>query len=279
MKRRLVNLALVLMMLSGLALMLYPTASDWLNRQRQSRVMEQYQKTFSQQPDSREDASWEAALAYNQNLLDNPTGFHLSPAQLEEYNALMNSDGTGLMGIISIPKIDVELPLYHGTDEQVLKTAVGHIPGTSLPTGGQGTHSVFSGHRGLPSARLFTGLDALEVGDRFVLRIMGRSMTYQVDQILVVLPDETQALAIDPELDLCTLVTCTPYGVNTHRLLVRGRRVEAGAEGAPARVVSDARRLDTLMAAPIAALPLAAALIVVAFARPGRRRKDTENHS
>ena len=166
-----------------------------------------------------------------------------SEEDLAEYEALLNIAGSGVMGYIEIPELKVSLPVYHGVDEGVLQIAVGHIPGTSLPTGGKGTHRVLSGHRGLPSAKLFTNLDQLREGDIFMLRILDETLTYEVDQILIVEPHEVEALAIDPNEDYCTLVTCTPYGINTHRLLVRGHRVENQAEAQAVRGAADAMQI------------------------------------
>ena len=184
----------------------------------------------------------------------------------------MNVGGNGVMGYIEIKKIGVMLPLYHGTDEAVLQVAVGHIEGSSLPTGGLGTHSVFSGHRGLPSAKLFTNLDQMEVGDKFILHVLDEKLTYEVDQILVVLPEELEALEIDPEADLCTLVTCTPYGVNSHRMLVRGHRVETEAEKAPVRIVTDAQVLDWWIVALALAVPMVILVYVFSSIKVGKKR-------
>ena len=177
------------------------------------------------------------------------------------------------MGYIEIPKIEVSLPVYHGTDEAVLQIAVGHVEGSSLPTGGEGTHVVLSGHRGLPSARLFTDLDQLEEGDLFVMRVMDQIMTYEVDQVLIVLPEEMDALAIDPEQDYCTLVTCTPYGINSHRMLVRGHRTENEEVEQIIKVVSDAAQIDPTIVAPALALPMLLVLLIWMMVSTGRKQK------
>jgi sortase A len=177
------------------------------------------------------------------------------------------------MGYIEIPKISCSLPIYHGTDEAVLQIAVGHIEGTSLPTGGAGTHTVLSGHRGLPSARLFTDLDQMEPDDLFVIRVLDRVMTYMVDQVLIVLPEEMDGLAIDPGEDYCTLVTCTPYGINSHRLLVRGRRTENVEMEQIIKVVSDATQIKPIMVAPVLAAPMLLILLVWMLISTGRKQQ------
>lgn len=195
--------------------------------------------------------------------------FNLTDEERAKYEKTLDVTGTGIMGYVEIPKISVSLPIYHGTDATVLQIAIGHIPGSSLPVGGQGTHCVISGHRGLPSARLFTDIDQLREGDLFMLNVLGKTLTYQVDQIRVVLPDELDDLAIDDGQDYCTLVTCTPYGVNTHRLLVRGHRVpNQGAAVADGDMVQVS---PAIVAAAITAVVLAVALLVRAVVRAGRR--------
>ena len=189
-----------------------------------------------------------------------------------EYESLLNVSGSGIIGYIEIPLIGCSLPIYHGTDEAVLQIAVGHIEGTSLPTGGPGTHSVLSGHRGLPSAKLFTDLDKLTVGDNFILRILDETLTYEVDQILIVLPYEMDALEIDPEMDYCTLVTCTPYGINSHRLLVRGHRVENQEEAKTVRVTADAMQIEPVIVAPLVAAPMLLILLIILLITTRRRR-------
>ena len=179
-----------------------------------------------------------------------------------EYESLLNLTDSGIMGYIEIPKINCSLPIYHGTDEAVLQIAVGHFEGTSLPTGDIGCHSVLSGHRGLPSAKLFTDLDQVEEGDLFVIRVLDEIMTYQVDQILIVLPEELDALAIDSTKDYCTLETCTPYGINSHRLLVRGHRTENQEMETIIKVVSDATQVKPILVAPILAVPMLLVLFI-----------------
>ncbi|MBR6221128.1 MAG: class C sortase, partial [Clostridia bacterium] len=224
MRKHLSTIFLVLILLLGVAILLYPTVSDYWNSFHQSRAIATYIDQIESIDPASYDEEWLKARAYNDKLTTLPNRFMMSEADYAEYEGLLNLTGSGIMGYIEVPKINCTLPIYHGTDEAVLQIAVGHIEGSSLPIGEPGTHTVLSGHRGLPSAKLFTDLDQMEEGDLFVIRVLDRIMTYEVDQILIVLPEEMDSLAIDPEADLCTLVTCTPYGVNSHRLLVRGHR-------------------------------------------------------
>ncbi len=179
------------------------------------------------------------------------------------------------MGYIEIPGIEVSLPIYHGTSDGVLQVAVGHLQGSSLPVGGPSTHCVLSGHRGLPSAKLFTNLDQLAEGDIFMLRILNETLTYEVDQIHIVLPDEMGDLVVQEGQDHCTLITCTPYGVNTHRLLVRGKRIETPEAASSARITADAVRIDPILVAPVAAAPMLLALFIWAIAAPGGGKKKS----
>lgn len=216
----------VMLFVVGVSLMFYPYVSDRWNRWHQSRAIAGYADAVSQE--NREDLEnmWKQARIYNMELKNKKNRYYLSEEDQLRYHQLLNLTGNGIMGYIEIPSIRCSLPIYHGTDESVLQVATGHIEGSSLPVGGAGSHCVISGHRGLPSARLFSGLDELKTGDFFNLRVLNRTLQYQVDEINVVLPNEIEKLEIDPEKDFCTLVTCTPYGVNSHRLLVRGSRVE-----------------------------------------------------
>ena len=196
----------------------------------------------------------------------------LTDEEREDYNSQLDIDGSGVMGYIEIPTIKVSLPIYHGTSDDVLQVAVGHLEWSSLPVGGESTHCVLSGHRGLPSAKLFTNLDQLTEGDLFVIRTLDEVLTYEVDRILIVLPSELQALAAEEGKDLCTLVTCTPYGVNSHRMLVRGHRVDNQSEAV--RLTADAIRIDPLLVAPIAAIPLLLALLLLLAAAPKKKSRD-----
>ena len=225
MKRNWIAAVAIIAFLAGLGLLLYPTVSSAWNRRRSAKTVAAYTELAA----AIDPAVYEKMLAdaedYNRSLPLEPE-YVLTGTRLAQYQQLLDADGTGMMGYIDIPRIGVSLPIYHGTDEAVLQAAVGHLEWTSLPVGGSGTHCVLSGHQGLPNATLFTDLDQLEPGDTFTLHVLSRALTYTVREILVVEPEDTQALNIVPGEDLCTLMTCTPYGVNTHRLLVRGTRKE-----------------------------------------------------
>ena len=236
MKKHLPNLLLAVVLLAGLALLLYPSVSNYINTRHQSHAVSTYEAQISTL--SAEDYAplREAADAYNASLVENKDRFLQTEEAAAEYNALLNPTGNGIMGYVEISKIGVKLPIYHGTDDSVLQVGAGHLEGTSLPVGGAGTHCAISGHRGLPSAMLFTDLDKLVVGDTFEIHVLDQVLVYQVDQILVVEPSNVDALAIEPGKDYCTLITCTPYGVNSHRLMLRGVRVENAMEQAPAEV-------------------------------------------
>ncbi|MGM9584579.1 MAG: class C sortase [Faecousia sp.] len=266
------TITLLLILFIGLSLMLYPTFSNWWNSMHQTRAIATYSQQVAQLDNDSYEQFWEEAHAYNRSLLDRENVFLLDDAQKAEYDRLLNVSGMGIMGYIEIPKIQVTLPIYHGTEESVLQIAVGHLDWTSLPVGGESSHCVLSGHRGLPSAKLFTDLDRLVVGDRFLLRVLDEVLTYEVDQILIVEPYDTDALKIEPGKDLCTLVTCTPYGINTHRLLVRGHRVENEKEAKTVRVTADAIQIEPYLVAPIVAAPVLLVLLV-ALLIPKRRKK------
>ena len=218
------------------------------------------------------DAMLQASRDYNQSLAARETSYFLSERQQAEYDSLLDVGGTGIMGYIEIPEIDVSLPIYHGTEDTVLQAAVGHLEWTSLPVGGESTHCVLSGHRGLPSAKLFTNLDKLREGDTFLLRVLDEILTYEVDQILIVEPQDTAALEIVEGQDYCTLVTCTPYGINTHRLLVRGHRIDNIEEVKTVRVTADAVQLEPMLVAPVVAIPMLLILLILLML-PRRRKK------
>ena len=260
---RVMTLLLMLALLAGLFLLLYPTVSDYWNSLHQTRTITGYAENVAQLDRTEYEEMWAAAQRYNRTLSKRENAFALTEEQKREYESLLNASGNGVMGIVEIPKIGCVLPIYHGTDDAVLQIAVGHLEWSSLPVGGEGTHCVLSGHRGLPSARLFTNLDRLAVGDRFLLRVLDETLTYEVDQILIVEPQEVAALGITEGGDSCTLVTCTPYGINTHRLLVRGHRVENDAQAKAVRVTADALQIEPLLVAPIAAIPLLVILLAV----------------
>lgn len=262
-KGSLSTIILILVFLVGLSLLLYPTVSDYWNSLHQSHAIAEYAENVANLDNDIYDELWSAARAYNEALLSKEDRYSLTDEEMEEYESLLNVSGNGIIGYIEIPSINCSLPIYHGTDEAVLQIAVGHIEGTSLPVGGESTHSVLSGHRGLPSAKLFTNLDQLTIGDTFVLRVLDETLTYEVDQILIVEPYELGALAIEEGEDYCTLVTCTPYGINTHRLLVRGHRVENAAEAKTIRVTADAIQIEPVIVAPVVAVPMLLILMTV----------------
>ena len=247
----------------GALLLLYPTISDFWNSFHQSRAIASYAEQVADLDENAYDRLWEDARIYNKTLGDRMNRFVMAEEQKKAYAALLNIADNGVMGYIEIPKVRCNLPIYHGTDEAVLQVAIGHVPGSSLPVGGESTHCVLSGHRGLPSAKLFTNLDELETGDVFMLRVLDETLTYEVDQIRTVLPNELGDLAIVEGEDYCTLVTCTPYGINSHRLLVRGHRVENHAGASTIRVTADAMQIEPLQVAPLVAAPILMVMLIV----------------
>ena len=272
MKKHFSTILLVVIILAGLSLLLYPSFSNYWNERHQSMAIQSYGEQVAQMDNSAAQQLLQQARAYNRTLLDRENRFVLSDAETAQYEGLLDVTGTGIMGYVEIPSLDCMLPIYHGTDEAVLQIAVGHIAGSSLPVGGEGTHCVISGHRGLPSAKLFTNLDQLAEGDVFRLHVLDEILSYEVDQILTVEPHDVAALEIDPEQDLCTLVTCTPYGINSHRLLVRGHRVETVEEREPVRVSSDAAYLNRNAVALCLAAPVLVVLLLVAILKQPRKR-------
>ena len=272
-KRDFSTVILILVFLVGLSLLLYPSVSDYWNSFHQSRAIASYAEQVANIDNDIYARLWEDAKAYNQSLVGKQNRFQISEEERETYESLLNVGGNGIIGYIEIAKIGCSLPIYHGTDEGVLQIAIGHIEGTSLPTGGESTHCVVSGHRGLPSAKLFTDLDKLIPGDTFVLRVLDETMTYEVDQILIVEPHELDALQIEEGKDYCTLVTCTPYGINTHRLLVRGHRVANAEEAVQIRVTADAIQIEPVLVAPLVAAPMLLILLVVLLVSTRKRKR------
>lgn len=269
-KRNYITLILVIILLIGLGLLLYPTVSDYWNSLHQSRVIVGYQKSVADMEKDQYEQVLRDAAAYNEALSKIGVQWHMTDAQLEEYNRQLSVAQNGSMGYISIPSIDVELPIFHGTDLSILDRNIGHIEGSSLPVGGEGSHCVLSGHRGLPSARLFTDLDKLVVGDTFLLHVLDQVLTYEVDQIRIVEPDELSDLAIVPGKDLCTLVTCTPYGINTHRLLVRGHRIDNDPDAR--RVTADATQIEPTLVAPIIGTVIVLVLVAGVMLKPRKKK-------
>ena len=275
MKRHGTTVILLIVLIAGLSLLLYPSFSDWWNSMHQSRAVASYVEQVAQIDEEQYAHLWDAAWNYNRSLIDRPNTYTLNDEQKAEYDQILDIGGLGIMGYIEVPAIGVTLPIYHGTDEAVLQIAVGHLEWTSLPVGGESSHCVVSGHRGLPSAKLFTDLDKLVVGDIFIFRVLDEILTYEVDQILIVKPNETDALLIQEGEDLCTLITCTPYGVNSHRLLVRGHRVENQEEVKAIRVTADAMQIEPVIVAPIVASPMLLVLLIfLLIPKPRRRRFD-----
>lgn len=273
MKKHVSTILLLLVFIIGLSLLLYPTFADYWNSFTQSRVIASYAEQVANLDEESYDEIWSAAALYNSRIESTFEEFMLDDSLKLQYDELLNIGGEGIMGYIDIPIINVSLPIYHGTSDHVLQTAIGHLEWTSLPVGGESTHCVLSGHRGLPSARLFTDLDRLVVGDVFTLSILNEVLTYEVDQILIVEPYETAALQITEGEDYCTLLTCTPYGINTHRLLVRGHRIETAEEKRVVRVTSDALQIEPMIIAPIIAVPLLVLLVIGALLLPGKNKK------
>ena len=264
------TLVLLLLFFIGLSVLLYPSVSNYWNKRTQSETIIDYETMLEQTPKADYTAQFDAASAYNDALyrLSFPL---LEYASLTDYDEILNVNGNGMMGYVTISKIGVELPLYHVTDSTVLNVAIGHLEGSSLPVGGESTHAVLSAHRGLPSARLFTDLDRLEVGDVFTVTVLDRVCTYEVDQIRIVQPDDVGELQIVPGKDYCTLLTCTPYGINTERLLVRGVRIETQSHSV-IRITSDGYRIDTLIVTPIVALPMLVVLMLIVLFKPVKRK-------
>ena len=261
MKKHLSSIILFLVFAAGLSIFLYPSVSNYVNSKHQSRAIASYDEALAKLSTTDYSKFWTAAKEYNRQLADRSTDFNLTDSEMKEYDSLLDPTGTGVMGHLEIESIGVDLPIYHGVTDSVLQVGIGHLPGSSLPTGGESTHCVLSGHRGLPSSKLLSDLDQMVVGDTFLIHIMDQTFAYQVDQINIVLPDETEGLAITKGMDYCTLVTCTPYGVNTHRLLVRGKRVDYKEESRLI-VPADASKYSPLLIAPFLAIPILVILFI-----------------
>lgn len=270
------TILLIVIILAGLSLLLYPSISNYWNSLHSSRAIANYVDAVASMDADQYNRVLEDARAYNMKVAERPAALIVNDDVDETaYNRQLNVAHTGIMGYIEIKKINCFLPIYHGTSSAVLQVAVGHIPSTSLPVGGKNTHCILSGHRGLPSAKLFTDLDKMEIGDTFVIQVLNETLTYEVDQIRVVLPNELDELRLVEKRDYCTLVTCTPYGINTHRLLVRGQRTDNETHAMEIRVVGDALRIRPTLVAPILSAPMFLALFVVLLVRSARaeRRK------
>lgn len=262
-KKNVSTIFLVAILIAGLLLLIYPSFSDYWNSFHQSRAISDYADSVSGMNSEEYQEIWNAATEYNASLSGRSTNFSLTDAQKAEYESLLDISGIGVMGYVEIPQIKCSLPIYHGTEESVLQVAVGHLEWSSLPVGGAGSHCVLSGHRGLPSAKLFTDIDKLEEGDIFMLRVLDEVMTYEVDQIHIVEPQDTSALRIIEGEDLCTLVTCTPYGINSHRLLVRGHRIDNLPESGNIRITAEAMQVDPMIVSAITAIAMLLLLLIV----------------
>ena len=271
-KGKFISILLVLLLLVGLSLLLYPYVSNYWNSLHQTRAIAAYAEAVAKLDKDQYTEILSAAQAYNASLLGRDNTQPLDGDRKEEYERLLDVSGLGIMGYIEIPCIDCSLPIYRGADESVLQVAVGHMEWSSLPVGGESTHCVLSGHRGLPSAKLFTNLDKLQPGDTFILRVLDETLTYEVDQILIVEPQETGSLRIEEGKDYCTLVTCTPYGINTHRLLVRGHRVDNIEEANTVRVTADAIQIEPLIVAPIVAIPISLLLLFSLLPKQSKKK-------
>ena len=271
-RSRIPDLAFIAVFVGGMLVFFYPTISNYWNTLQQGRAIAEYTQTVNKMRPGELQQTWDEAEAYNRELLSNPARYHLSHSQMQRYLSLLDVGKTGMMGHIEIEKLGVDLPIYHGTEDSVLQVGAGHVPGSSLPTGGEGTHTILSGHRGLPSAKLFTNLDELEEGDRFVLHVLDRDLAYQVDQIRVVEPKELSNLKIIPGQDYATLVTCTPYAINTHRLLVRGHRVPYGGDAG--YVAADAVAMDPVMVSLAISVPVLGIIVAITVTHLRRRRNQ-----
>ena len=270
------TIILLVLLLAGVGILLYPSVSDWWNSLHATRAIAGYVTAVEVMSGREREKILEAARKYNAKL-PNGVNFSITEVEWAEYNNLLDVTGTGIMGYVQISAIGVNRPIYHSVDETVLQIAVGHIPGSSLPVGGERTHAVLSGHRGLPSAKLFSDLDQIVEGDIFTINILDQTITYMVDQIRIVLPEETDELAIKPGRDYCTLVTCTPYGVNSHRMLVRGKRIENIA--GEVVVVAEAVRIPTYVVIPAVGIPLlfvTLTIMVIVSSVKGRKMTKKE---
>lgn len=263
----------VVILIVGLSLLLYPSVSNYWNSFHATKAISGYSDQVLALDDEDYTKMIKDAKAYNRQLAENFGSRKLNKAETKVYNSLLDVSGTGIMGYVEIPNIKCVLPIYHGTDEANLQIAIGHLEWSSLPVGGKNTHCVISGHRGLPSAKLFSDLDQLVEGDIFALHVLDETLAYEVDKIAIVEPEDTSSLTLKKDKDLCTLVTCTPYGINTHRLLVTGHRVDASTALRGLSVASDAVVIDPLLVAPVVAAPILLALLIKVLLPKKRRRK------
>lgn len=270
---RLSTIILIIILLVGLSVMLYPIISNWWNERVQSKVISDYKETVSKMDSGNIEKLINEAHEYNEQLVGLYAPF-INYDEIPSYDDILNVSGTGIMGYITIPVIHAEYPIYHGTSEEVLNIAAGHLQGSSLPVGGADTHAVISAHRGLPSAKLFTDLDKMVEGDTFTITILDQVYTYEVEKILTVKPEDVDKLAIIPEKDYVTLMTCTPYGVNTHRLLLRSHRIETVYDESEVKVKvnPDALQVDPMLVVPVIFTVFVIILILI-WVIGGKRKK------
>lgn len=273
--KKLSTVLLIATFVAGLSLLLYPTVSNYWNTLHASRAVATYVDAVQNMGEDKRREMLQKAIDYNKSLTSDNQRLTISSARRREYESILDVDGNGMIGYIEIPNVNITLPVYHGTNDDVLQIAVGHLDWTSLPVGGTSTHCVLSGHRGLPSAKLFTNLDQVKEGDTFVIRVLDEVLTYEVDQIRIVEPAAVDDLMIENGKDYCTLVTCTPYGVNSHRLLVRGHRVENESESI--RVTSEAIQIEPLIVAPAIAIPTLIIIFVLLIASSNKKKKKQKS--
>lgn len=272
-KRNLLTAVMTAGMVIGISLLLYPSVANYWNTYHSARTIMDYTETVTKMDKSEYKKILKEAREYNARLAEAGVKWSLTDAERVEYEKQLTVETTGIMGYISIPKFHIRCPIYHGTSEEVLQTAIGHLEGSSLPVGGESTHTMISGHRGLPSARLFTDLDRVKEGDTWTITTLNETLTYECDQIRIVLPEDLSELKIEEGKDLCTLITCTPYGVNTHRLLVRGHRVP-NANGS-ADITADAIQIEPIFIAPFLAGPILLILLIILFISTRRAKRVT----
>lgn len=272
-RNNLLTVVMALGMFIGVALLLYPSVANYWNSFHQSRAIAGYQESVSTMNKEDYKDILDSARKYNKKLAETGMRWNMTEAQRMEYNRELVIGDTEVMAYVSIPKFHIKCPIYHGTDEVVLQIAVGHLESSSLPVGGESTHALISGHRGLPSARLFTDIDKMREGDTWTITVLNETLTYECDQIRIVLPDDLSDLQIEEGKDYCTLITCTPYGINTHRLLVRGHRIP-NLNG-PADLTADAIQIEPVFIAPFLAIPMIILLIIIMIITTRRAKRLT----
>ena len=279
MKSKLINLLLVLVFAAGLSLLLYPTIADAYNAYLQSRIILEYSEQVDEMEQAVYDAEMKEAKAYNARLLDREHPYKLTEELEEQYWKTL--DISNVMAYVEIPSINVTLPIAHGTEKDTLEDFVGHLKWSSLPVGGESTHSVISGHRGLPSSELFTNIDRLEIGDVFYIHVLGQTLEYWVDSINVVLPTEYNNLGIIEGRDYVTLMTCTPYGINSHRLLVRGVRIDRSLipDGENVQIKNEIQAVDLMVLIPVVLVILSILVFVTMILQSGKRKSRKEKNN